>query len=211
MIRSASREDAPFLAWCILAAGRAHLERGWYDIALGLDDPGCIAVLTRLVQTETPSWWRWDRWLVAEADGGPAAGLAAFGASAFAGSEAAVGEALSGLGWTGAEIGEVWRRGAYVFSCTSTAPEDHEAWVIENVACRPEHRGRGLVAGLLARALELGREQGFPDAQISFVIGNQPAERAYSRAGFQPIEERRHPIFQAAVGSPGLKRFGQRL
>jgi GNAT superfamily N-acetyltransferase len=211
VIRSARPEDAPFLAWCILAAGRAHLERGWYDIALGLDDPGCIAILTRLVQTEIPSWWRWDRWLVAEADGQPAAGLAAFGSSAFASSEAAVAEALLAQGWRADQIGEVWRRGAYVFSCASSAPEDHEAWVIENVACRPGHRGQGLVAGLLARALELGRERGFPDAQISFVIGNAPAERAYLKAGFEPIEERRHPAFEAAVGSPGLKRFGQRL
>ena len=211
VIRTARPEDAPFLAWCILTAGRAHLARGWYDISLGLDDPGCFAALIQLVLTETPSWWRWDRWLVAEADGEPAAGLAAFGSSAFMTSEAALTEALSGLGWTLDQIGEVWRRGAYVFSCTASAGDDHEAWVIENVACRPEHRGQGLVAVLLKRALELGRAQRFPDAQISFVIGNAAAERAYSRAGFKLIEERRHADFQAAVGAPGLKRFGQAL
>ena len=210
MIRPARREDAPFLAWCVLAAGRAHLQRGWYDIALGLDEQGCLGALTRLVSTDTPSWWRYDRWLVAEVEGAPAAGLAAFGSAAFADSEAAMTEALGGVGWSADQIGQVWMRGAYVFSCTSP-PDDKEAWVIENVACRPEHRGKGLVGALIARALEQGRRQGFPEAQISFVIGNHPAERAYAKAGFQPVEERRHPDFEAAVGSPGLKRWGQRL
>ena len=207
LIRSARPEDAPFLAWCILTAGRAHLERGWYDIALGLDDAGCLQALARLALTETPSWWRYDRWLVAETDGAPAAGLAAFGANAFAASEMALTETLLGLGWSLGQIGDVWRRGAYVFSC-SMSPEDHEVWVIENVAVRPERRGQGLAGAMIARALELGRAEGFADAQISFVIGNAPAERAYARAGFGPLEERRHADFEAAVGSPGLKRFG---
>ena len=210
-IRQARPEDAPFLAWCILIAGRAHLDRGWYDIAFGLDERGCLQALTRLVLTRAPSWWRHDRWLVAEVDGAPAAGCAAFGASEFGQSEPAITETAAALGWTEADVGQIWRRGSYVFSCTSPGPEDHEAWIIENVACRPEHRGRGLVSALLARALELGRERGFPDAQISFVIGNEPAERAYARAGFSLIEERRHPDFQAAVGAPGLKRFGMVL
>jgi GNAT superfamily N-acetyltransferase len=209
-IRQARQDDASFLAWCILAAGRAHLDRGWYDIALGLDEPGCLGALTRLVQTQTPSWWRFDRWLVAEADGQPAAGLAAFGSGAFAASETAMSEALTGLGWTEDQVGEVWSRGAYIFSC-ALAPDDHEVWVIENVAVRPEHRGEGLAEALIAEALQIGRAQGFKDAQISFVIGNAAAERAYARAGFEPIEEKRHPDFEAAVGAPGLKRSGIRL
>jgi translation initiation factor 4G len=209
-VRPAGREDAPFLAWCILAAGRAHLDRGWYDIALGLDEPGCREVLRRLVLTKAPSWWRYDRWLVAEVDGELAGACAAFGSSEFAHSEPAVAEATGSLGWTAADVAEIWRRGAYVFSCSFT-PENHETWVIENVAVRPEHRGKGVAPALLARALELGRSRGFADAQISFVIGNAPAERAYSKAGFHFAEERRHPDFQAAVGAPGLMRYGRRL
>jgi translation initiation factor 4G len=211
LIRPAHPEDAPFLAWCILAAGRAHLERGWYDIAFGLDEPGCLEALRRLVLTQAPSWWRYDRWLVAEADGVAAAGCAAFGAAEFSQSEPAITEVAAALGWTEADVAAIWRRGAYVFSCTASGPDEHEAWVIENVACRPEYRGRGLVAVLLAHALMLGRGRGFPDAQISFVIGNHPAERAYAKAGFSLIEERRHPDFEAATGAPGLKRLGVAL
>ena len=210
LIRPGRPEDAPFLAWCVLAAGRAHLDRGWYDIAFGLDEAGRLEALRRLVLTAAPSWWRYDRWLVAEVDGVPAAGCAAFGASEFAYSEPAISETARSLGWTAADVAEIWSRGAYVFSC-AMSPDDHEVWVIENVACRPEHRGQGLAPALLAQALELGRARGFPDAQISFVIGNDAAERAYAKAGFSLIEERRHPDFQAAVGAPGLKRFGRLL
>ena len=206
-VRPAHQGDAAFLAWCILAAGRAHLDRGWYDIALGLDEPGCLDALNRLVLTRAPSWWRYDRWLVAERDGALAGGCAAFGSSEFAQSEPAISEATQSLGWTTDDVGEVWRRGAYVFSCAFT-PEDHETWVIENVAVRPEHRGHGVAPALLERAFAVGRGRGFRDAQISFVIGNAPAERAYSKAGFRFVEERRHPDFQAAVGAPGLMRYG---
>ena len=209
-VRPAREDDAPFLAWCILAAGRAHLDRGWYDIALGLDEPGCLEVLRRLVVARAPSWWRWDRWLVAEVDGEPAGACAAFGSAEFAQSEPAISEATGSLGWTATDVSEVWRRGGYVFSCTFT-PDDHETWVIENVAVGPEHRGMGVAPALLARAFELGRSRGFADAQISFVIGNAAAERAYSKAGFSFVEERRHPDFQAAVGAPGLMRYGMRL
>ncbi len=209
-LRFARADDADLLAWTILTAGRAHLQRGWYDIAFGLPEAQCLGLLRRLVVAETPSWWRYDRWLVAEADGVPAGALAVFASGAFASSEPALAETLRDLGWTDADIAQVWARGAYVFSC-AMAPAEREAWTIENVAVRPEHRGKGVAGRLIANALELGRSQGFAEAQISFVIGNQAAERAYAKAGFRPAEERRSPEFQAAVGAPGLKRFTQPL
>jgi translation initiation factor 4G len=64
---------------------------------------------------------------------------------------------------------------------------------------------------LIERALEDGRKQGFQEAQISFLIGNEPAERAYYKAGFRFDAERRHPDHEAACGSPGLRRFKLKL
>jgi ribosomal protein S18 acetylase RimI-like enzyme len=211
-VRLARPDDAPFLAWAMLAAGRGHLERGWYDIALGLTEEGRLELLRRLVLTKTPSWWRYDRFLVAEADGRPAAALSGFGANEYEGSQAALGEAASGLGWGEQELAAVWSRGSYVFTCTmgSDAPEP-EAWTIENVATAPDHRGRRLAGRLIEAALARGRRAGFRQAQISFLIGNEPAERAYTRAGFRLAAERRHPDFEAAVGAPGLKKFVQDL
>ena len=206
LVRQARAEDCGFLAWVMLAAGRGHRDLGWYDIALALPEPQCLEVLSRLVLTSPPSWWRYDRFLVAEADGAPAAALSAFGSSEYEGSEAALAEAVRGLGWDHGRLAEVWTRGAYVFSCTMS-PNDEEVWIIENVATLPGARGRGLAGQLIEAALDRGRAAGFGVAQISFLIGNDPAERAYAKAGFTLAEERRHPDFEAAIGAPGLRRF----
>ena len=206
VIRPARAEDAPFLAWSILAAGRAAGARGWYDIALGLPEEDCLALLARLVVARPVCWWHYSNALVAEEDGVPAAALCAFGsAEGWGDSEGALAAAAAPLGWRGAEVAEVWRRGAYVFTCTSPASGD--LWTIENVATRPQSRGRGLAGALLDRALTRGRELGYGLAQLSFVIGNRPAEWAYLKAGFTLAEEKRHPQFEAATGAPGLKRF----
>src|SRR5581483_2111092 len=144
-VRPARREDAPFLAWAMLTAGRGHLQRGWYDIAFDLPQAACLDVLARLVLTRAASWWRYDRFLVAEAEGRPAAALSGFGATEYEGSEAALAEATAMLGWSADDLAGVWTRGAYVFSCTMGGAESEaEAWTIENVATAPEFRGRGL-------------------------------------------------------------------
>ena len=205
VVRAARPDDAGLLAWAILVAGRAHLSRGWYDIALGLPETGCLEALRRLVLTRTPSWWRYDNFLVAEASGLPAGALCCFSSvDGWDGSQAAVEEALAPLGWGPEALAAIWTRGAYVFTCALQS--QGAVWVIENVAVRPEARGQGVAGRLLDAACEAGRSRGFQTAQLSYVIGNHAAERAYAKAGFQLVEESRHPDFEAAVGAPGLKR-----
>jgi ribosomal protein S18 acetylase RimI-like enzyme len=38
-------------------------------------------------------------------------------------------------------------------------------------------------------------------------IGNFPAQRAYEKHGFKVIDEKRHPDFEAEIGSPGMMRL----
>lgn len=210
LVRKARRDDAGFLAWAIREAGRAHLDRGWYDIALGLPEAEALEVLRRLVLTRTPSWWRFDNFLVAEVGGSLAGALCAFDArTGWTGSEAALAEATEPLGWDEDRRKAFWTRGAYVFSCTLESLGD--VWVIENVATVPEFRGQGVAGRLLLAALETGRRRGFKTAQLSFVIGNDSAERTYIKAGFHLETESRHADFEAAVGAPGLKRFIRKL
>ena len=210
IVRPASPGDAAFLAWAVLHAGRAHLAQGWYDIAIGLSEPGCLRLLERLVVTRTPSFWRYPNVMVAEVDGQPAAALSAFGSGdGWGDAQAAMAEAAGPLGWGVVELGAVWARGAYVFSCVFEPDED--CWVIENVAVAPQFRGQGLAGLLIDAALTKGRRLGFKTAQLTFVIGNHPAERAYAKAGFHFAAEKRHPAFQAATGAPGLKRFSRAI
>ena len=82
-----------------------------------------------------------------------------------------------------------------------------DAWVIEWVATRPEYRGKGLVHALLHDILDPGRERGHAQAQIAVLIGNTPAQRAYEGVGFRVADEKTHPDFERAVGSPGIRRL----
>ena len=90
---------------------------------------------------------------------------------------------------------------------------EHEpgAWVVEHVATRPEFRRRGLVERLVHEMLERGRERGATTADIGVLIGNEPAQRAYEKCGFEVVEEKRDAAFEAAYGSPGARMLRQRL
>jgi ribosomal protein S18 acetylase RimI-like enzyme len=205
-IRPARAEDASFIACNILASQRGPLPRGWFDIALGWDEPQCLAFVEKLATAQAVSWWHVSNFIVAEVDDEPAASLCALPA---AGTRAAVRAALeevageSGLGAT--DLMEIFRRGAYTANCWVQGGEGE--WLIEHVATLPKYRGRGLVQALIGHALAAGREAGFARASISFLIGNQVAERSYAKAGFVFAEEKRDPAFEALTGAPGFRRF----
>ena len=82
-------------------------------------------------------------------------------------------------------------------------------WMIEHVASSRSYRGRGLVQALIDRALEAGRAAGYTRASISFLIGNDAAERCYAKAGFSFAEEKRDPDFETLTGAPGFRRFAR--
>jgi ribosomal protein S18 acetylase RimI-like enzyme len=206
-IRRATPADAEFLGWVILTAARGHLSRGWFDIVLERDEDFCLAYCARLAAAEARSWWHWSLFSVAEVDRKPASALCGFGdESVYMASGAAMEEASHAMGLTEAEQGELWPRGSFILSCTTS---EHGAWTIENVATLPEHRGTGITQALLEHEFERARQAGFKRAQISFLIGNEPAERAYRNAGFTFAEEKRAPEFEAAMGVPGLRRLAR--
>jgi RimJ/RimL family protein N-acetyltransferase len=75
----------------------------------------------------------------------------------------------------------------------------------------PAYRGRGLMQALIERALTAGKAAGFKRASISFLIGNDAAERCYAKAGFTFSEEKRDAAFEAITGSPGFRRFARAI
>lgn len=207
-VRAARPEDAPFLAWAALAASRSHVERGAFDLAVeGPGDGERLAFLERLLTTERAHWCHHAGFLVAEVGGEPAAALSGYGAED--GSLLDPGEAIVACarasGWPAERLAEAFRRLSVFTACL---PEDEPgAWVVEWVATRPERRRRGLVQVLLDAILERGRERGHTVSQIMILSGNVPAQRAYERAGFRYVDERRSAAFEAATGSPGLLRM----
>jgi GNAT superfamily N-acetyltransferase len=206
LIREARREDADFLAWVILAASRGHLARGWFDIALDQTESRSLEFLRRLTITNAPSWWHYSRFVVAEVEGKPAAALSAFQAGeAYPLSQAAMNETAESLRLSSAEQAAIWQRGAYIFFCTMGGQDD--CWTVENIATLPTFRRRGLTTALLERVIEDGRSRRLKEAQITFIIGNESAERTYKKAGFDLAGEQRHSEFEAVAGAPGLRRF----
>ena len=85
------------------------------------------------------------------------------------------------------------------------------SWIIENVGTRADRRRQGLVHALLEHALELGRSRGHRRAQISCLIGNLAAQRAYEKAGFAVVEELRDAGFERQLGAPGFSRMTRAL
>jgi ribosomal protein S18 acetylase RimI-like enzyme len=205
-IRRAGPEDADFIAWIILTSQRGHRPRGWFDFALNWPEPECLAFVRRIALAQAPSWWHVSQFLIAEADGIPAAALCALRAGgAVKDAISAIAEVARAAGLDAAELSAIWRRGAYSDTCWM--PGDDDNWLIEHVAARPSHRGRGLVQALLQHVLWAGAEAGYTRASIAFYIGNEAAERCYAKAGFLFAEEKRHPEFEALTGAPGFRRF----
>ncbi len=209
-IRPATVADAKFIAWVMLTAARSHLPRGWFDIALNRSEHECLAVLERLATTQARSWWHCSYFSIAEVDGAAAAALCAFhGAAPYIASSHAMAEACIACGWSPDQLDAVWARGSYIFTCTFEGGDD--AWTIENVATLPRYRKRGLAGELIKHVLPEGARLGLHEAQITFLIGNDAAERAYTNAGFEYAGERRSPEFEAATGAPGLRRYALAL
>jgi ribosomal protein S18 acetylase RimI-like enzyme len=202
-IRPARSDDASFIARIILSAQRGPMPRGWFDIALGRDEPECLAFIARLAVARARSWYHVANFLLAEVDRVPAAALCAMPASGtLPSARSAIAEIAAEAGIDAAAIGE---RGAYARNCWVQGGEGD--WLIEHVATLPAYRGRGLVQALIGHALAAGKAAGFERASITFLIGNDAAERCYAKAGFVFAEEKRDPQFEALTGAPGFRRF----
>ena len=86
-------------------------------------------------------------------------------------------------------------------------PSVEGAWVIDSVATLPAFRRKGIVDRLLDRILDVGRERGYRQTQISIYIDNTPALRAYEKHGFRVLDEWPDPYFEKEIGSPGMARL----
>jgi translation initiation factor 4G len=205
-IRSATPEDVQFLAWVILTSGRAHVKRGIWEVILGGTEQECLNFLAQLSMTKIPHLFHYTCFLVAEVDGRLVAALGGYDPKVlgYPALRQAVVEVSREMGFSGPDEAAM-RRSEKVLSCI---PDEVEgAWVVDSVATVPEFRRRGIVSKLLDKILDKGRQQGFPRAQINMYIGNIPAQKAYEKHGFRILDEKRHPSFEAEIGSPGMVRL----
>jgi translation initiation factor 4G len=206
-IRAARRDDLGLLAEVMDLAARAHLPRGPWDWVFPEEAERLRAL--RLLADGPPSWCHHGVFHVAECEGQGAAALCAFEPAALGGSDLPLAEVFEGLGFSAARLASVASPLGTYMECFPDMPED--TWIVEQVGTRPAFRRRGLVAALLEHALGEGRRRGVARAQISVLIGNDPARRAYEQAGFRVAEERKSAAFEALLGSPGFLRMTRSL
>jgi GNAT superfamily N-acetyltransferase len=201
-LRPGRDADVPFLAEVLEMAGRGHLARGAWDLTFP-EPRERAAALAHIAGGEIPSWCHKSLFRVAELDGRPGAALVAFDAGTVEQSTLAPAlyAAFETLSWAPERLAEVGPRLAPFTSCFPDMPAG--TWIVENVGTRPACRRRGLVHALLEGALASGRQAGCRAAQISCLIGNEPAQRAYEQVGFRVVEERRDAEFERLLGSPG--------
>ena len=205
-IRSGHADDADFIASTVLLAQRGPVPRGWFDIALMRSEPDVLAFIRRLAVAKQRSWYHVSQFLVAEVEGRPAAALCAMPSrGTLETMRSAFEEVAQDAGISEEDLAAIFSRGAYARSCWIQGGD--EDWLIEHVASQPSFRGRGLMQVLIAHALAAGKAAGFSRASITFLIGNDAAERCYAKAGFAFADEKRDANFEALTGAPGFRRF----
>ncbi len=205
-LRNAGVNDAAFLAWLILSAGRAYLKRGIWEVILNQPEGDCLRFLELLTVTSIPHLFHHSCYLIAEAEAGPVSGIGGYDPD------------LLGYHKLLESLPEVYRKlgrrpagemaaeaSPRITACIPPAVDG--AWVIDSVATLPAFRRRGIVDTLLENVLALGREKGYRQAQISIYIGNTPAQRAYEKHGFRLLDEWPDPYFKKEIGARGMARL----
>jgi GNAT superfamily N-acetyltransferase len=209
VIRQGRSDDAGFIAHTILLAQRGPRPLGWFDIALAQDEPQVLDFIARLAVAKPRSWYHVSQFLIAEVEGEPAAALCAMPSRETRDTMRSALEEVAFASGIGGDLAEIFARGNYARGCWIQGGEAD--WLIEHVASRPSARGRGLVQALIAQALSAGRAAGFSNASITFLIGNDAAERCYAKAGFTFAEEKRDSAFEAITGAAGFRRFARTI
>jgi translation initiation factor 4G len=201
----ATPEHAAFIAWVGLTAFRSHLKRGFWDFMLGGDEAHMLRYLEALATTKQPHWAHYSPFIVAEVDGRPASALCGYLEEELGGPtlRMAMIEANERTGTTEEESIAGFDRAK---SIMNVVPEHVPgAWIVENVATLPEFRRRGLVDRLMEEILERGRRRGATVSDISVFIGNDGAQRAYEKCGYEVIAEKHDPEFESVYRTPGTR------
>jgi len=204
-VREATPEHRDFLAWVCLTAFRSHLERGFWDLMLDGDEGYKLRYLAALVTSEQRHWSHYSAFLVAEVDGQPAAALCGYSEAELGGPalRPAGAEANQRTGRSDEEAAAGFARAG---SIMNVLPEHAEgAWIVENVATLADFRRRGLCERLVEEILERGRARGAIVSDVSVFIGNDGAQRAYEKCGFEVVGEKRDPEFEKVYGTPGTR------
>jgi translation initiation factor 4G len=208
-IVDAQPRHARFIAWVILTAFRSHLEKGFWDFMRPGTDEELVRYLEALTTSKAAHWTSLPLFIVAEVDGEPAAALSGYFDEEHGGTRLRDGMAEADAATGCTPDAESMGRALTILN---VAPEHvPEAWIVEDVATRPEFRRRGLVDALMQEIMERGRKRGATVSDIGVFIGNDNAQRAYEKAGYVVVDEKTHPEFEAVYKTAGTRTLRRAL
>ena len=69
----------------------------------------------------------------------------------------------------------------------SVDAEDPELLVIHALGVHPDYAGKGIAKEMVRNVIEMAREQKLKTIRLDVLEGNVPAEKAYSKMGFQYV------------------------
>lgn len=202
-IRPAIPGDAHEVAQLMYIAGKSHVEKSIYDLMWTESMEVRLNKLQELFTADTRSWYHYSYYLVSEVGGGAAGSLCGFNDLEAGGPQ--LSQAFIEIGTDRSEGKAMYERMRPFHRVNPRHYED--SWVIEHVGVFPQYRGRGVISALLQEILERGRGLGYERAELNMLIGNEPAQGAYEKAGFTIVEENTDPEFEEIFGSPGMVRM----
>ena len=211
IIRNAHAEDAPFLARVMLMASRSHRPYGLWDHFVKRNENDCLFFLEKIAVTKTPHLFHYDVFLIAEQNGKAVAGLSGYDQASHGIKHFSriLPEVYDEIGWSKSDLKEASRR---MLSYAACMPDEiPDVWIVESVAAIPEARKQGIMNLLLEEILARGKSQGYERSQISVLVSNMPARRAYEKAGFRYVNEKRDPEFEKIYGDYGIVRLMREL
>ncbi len=197
-IRSATREDAPFIAWAILESSRAGKQQGVFDLLFSPaeDIPKTLEIL---VTHEVKTICHYSNFLLAEVDGNLAGALCGYDGHKI--SWANMTEALEQMGCQG-DYKE--RISAYLMCEPSV---EKNTLVLDFMITKERFRGLGVVKELVKKVLLNARLKGFRRAQTGIEIGSIETQMAYEKMGFQAKEEKKSDYYLEKFGRPGITSY----
>jgi ribosomal protein S18 acetylase RimI-like enzyme len=202
LTRDAKATDAADIARLSYLAGKSHVEVSIYDLMVagpyGMTDER-IANMAKIIAVEPPSWMSFRHYHVVETGGKVASGLATFTPEEAGNKQ--LGDAMREAGWS---VKDLFEMGGRLRVWGKVDPGREPGFlIVENVATYEEYRGNGFTSELLDQAIERARAEGHKGLQLIVLLGNEPAIRAYEKAGFEMVKTKENKKFEKVFASPG--------
>ncbi|THF67709.1 GNAT family N-acetyltransferase [Deinococcus sp. Arct2-2] len=189
LVRRATRQDLPFVAWCNQEATSPEPGFCYWDALLEQTQTPTPAFLETVFEVDALAWGTVEQFFLVEEHG-----VLLAGGSGFAMSTAdyrpldlaRLPAVAQRLGWSPPTLETFQRAYEQVWPDPlepTLAPQ--ASWILECIAVKPQARGRRLTQPLLQALLREGKRLGHAAAGISVTNGNVPAQRAYEAAGFR--------------------------